>query len=81
MLALSLLALRLFIAACPDDVVADIEQQILEGRSVFDEDLRNGERIATMVSRRFDHDDATPAHHVVDSEPVSPPAEQTGVGA
>ena len=55
MLALSLLALRLFIAACPDDVVADVEQQILEGRSVFDEDLRNGERIATMVARRFEH--------------------------
>src|ERR1700726_707387 len=44
MLALSLLAIRLFIAACPDDVVADVQQQILEGRSIFDEDLRSGER-------------------------------------
>ena len=30
MLALSLLAMRLFIAACPDDIVADVQQQILE---------------------------------------------------
>jgi uncharacterized membrane protein YkvA (DUF1232 family) len=53
MLALSMLALRLFIAACPDDVVADVQQQILEGRSVFDEDLRNGERIASAIAQRF----------------------------
>jgi uncharacterized membrane protein YkvA (DUF1232 family) len=80
MLALSLLALRLFIAACPDDVVTDIEQQILEGRSVFDEDLRGGARIATMIARRFDHN-AGASDQVVDREPASPPAEQTGVGA
>ena len=54
--ALSMLALRLFIAACPDDVVADVEQQILESRSVFDDDVRNGERIATMIAHRFQHD-------------------------
>ncbi len=81
MLALSLLALRLFIAACPDDVVADIEQQILEGRSVFDEDLRGGERIATMIARRFEHNDTAAGHQVYDSEPASPPAKQSGVGA
>jgi uncharacterized membrane protein YkvA (DUF1232 family) len=81
MLALSLLALRLFIAASPDDIVADIEQQILEGRSVFDEDLRNGERIATMVARRFDREGAGSTQQVYDSEPASPPAKQTGVGA
>jgi uncharacterized membrane protein YkvA (DUF1232 family) len=80
MLALSLLALRLFIAACPDDVVADIEQQILEGRSVFDEDLHGGERIATMIARRFDHN-GDGSDQVVDSAPASPPAKQTGVGA
>ena len=81
MLALSLLALRLFIAACPDDVVADVEQQILEGRSVFDEDLRNGEKITTLVARRFEHDDFSHGGQVFDSEPVSPPAKQSGVGA
>jgi uncharacterized membrane protein YkvA (DUF1232 family) len=81
MLALSLLALRLFIAACPDDVVSDVEQQILEGRSVFDEDLRNGERIATMLSRRFDHDEKSDGHQVYDAESAPPPAKHTGVGA
>ena len=53
MLALSLLALRLFIAACPDDAVEDVAQQILEGRSAFDEDVRNGERVATLIASRF----------------------------
>ena len=62
MLALSLLALRLFIAACPDEAVGDVQQQILEGRSVFDEDLRNGERIATAIGRRLHHDDGATDH-------------------
>src|SRR5450631_1908865 len=70
MLALTLLAMRLFIAACPDDVVADVQQQILEGRSVFDEDVHNGERIATALTRRFQRDmaSAPPAF----SEPATP---------
>jgi uncharacterized membrane protein YkvA (DUF1232 family) len=55
MLALSLLALRLFIAACPDDAVVDVQQQILEGRSTFDQDVHNGERIASAVARRIQH--------------------------
>lgn len=62
MLALSLLALRLFIAGCPDDVVADVEQQILEGTSVFHEDVRNGERIATAIASRLHHDDTAPQY-------------------
>ncbi len=76
MLALSILAIRLFIAACPDDVVADVQQQILEGRSRFDDDLRSGERIATAIASRFQHDDVeshhqqtTPAHTATDAEP------------
>ena len=82
MVALSLLALRLFIAACPDDVVSDVEQQILEGRSVFDEDLRSGERVATMISRRFDHDQTASHHQGHQHEPApQPAAEHTGVGA
>jgi uncharacterized membrane protein YkvA (DUF1232 family) len=82
MVALSLLAVRLFIAACPDDVVIDVEQQILEGRSVFDEDLRNGERLATMISRRFNHGDASADQPVHSSRTASPSApEHTGVGA
>ena len=71
MLALTLLAIRLFIAACPDDVVADVQQQILEGRSVFDEDVHNGERIATALTRRFQHDDMASAPPAF-SEPATP---------
>jgi uncharacterized membrane protein YkvA (DUF1232 family) len=82
MVALSLLAVRLFIAACPDDVVIDVEQQILEGRSVFDEDLRSGERVATAIARRFDHADAGSGLPVHSSQTASPEAtEHTGVGA
>jgi uncharacterized membrane protein YkvA (DUF1232 family) len=83
MLALSLLALRLFIAACPDDAVVDVQQQILEGRSVFDEDLHKGERIATAIARRFQHNDVTSDLRPEFSEPASPQAAEqvTGVGA
>jgi uncharacterized membrane protein YkvA (DUF1232 family) len=73
MLALSLLALRLFIAASPDDVVIDVQQQILEGRSVFDDDLRNGERIAGLIARRFQHDEVASHHQMVHGEPSPPP--------
>jgi uncharacterized membrane protein YkvA (DUF1232 family) len=82
-LALSMLAIRLFIAACPDDVVTDVQQQILEGRSRFDEDLRNGERIATAIARRFQHDDWE-SHNAAELEHTAhdAPAEHTtGVGA
>ena len=83
MLALSLLALRLFIAACPDDVVIDVQQQILEGRSVFDEDLHHGERIATAIARRFQRDEVVSHHQTEFSEPVSPRGAEpvTGVSA
>jgi uncharacterized membrane protein YkvA (DUF1232 family) len=85
MLALSMLALRLFIAACPDDVVSDLQQQILEGNSVFDGDLRNGERIATAIARRFKHDDGVAVEHQTaldEQTPASVAGERvTGVGA
>ena len=63
-LGMTLISVRLFIAACPDDVIIDLEQQIIEQRSVFDEDVRRGERIATLISRKFQHD---PEHDVVGS--------------
>lgn len=63
MLALSLLALRLFIAAAPADVVADCELAILEQRSSFDEDVRRGERLATALARRFRHESGDLAPH------------------
>jgi uncharacterized membrane protein YkvA (DUF1232 family) len=85
MLALSMLALRLFIAACPDDVVSDLQQQILEGNSVFDEDLRNGERFATAIARRFKHDDGVAVEHqtALDERTTASVADErvTGVGA
>ena len=84
MLALSMLALRLFIAACPDNVVSDVQQQILEGISVFDEDLRNGERIATAIASRFHHGDGATDHQTeLDRRAVSPDAGErvSGVGA
>ncbi|HEY7927998.1 MAG TPA: hypothetical protein VIG86_11355 [Candidatus Dormibacteraeota bacterium] len=85
MLALSLLAMRLFIVACPDDVVADVQQQILEGSSVFDEDLRSGERIATAIARRFTGEDDVAVEHqprLDQRTPASLADERvTGVGA
>jgi uncharacterized membrane protein YkvA (DUF1232 family) len=84
MLALSMLALRLFIAACPDNVVADVQQQILEGISVFDEDLRNGERIATAIASRFRHDDGGIDHQTELDQRAVPPdhgERVSGVGA
>ena len=56
-LALSLLAVRLFIAACPRYVVEEQEQLIVERRSRFDEDVRNGERVAVMLYRRVRGDE------------------------
>ena len=50
--ALTALSTRLFIAACPKWVVSDQEQQILERRSRFDEDVRRGERVAVMLYNR-----------------------------
>lgn len=82
-LALSLLAIRLFIAACPDEVVADVELQIAEGRSVFDVDLQNGERVARWIAGRFKHDEppawqdsaegsATQTHALTAAAPARP---------
>jgi len=56
-IALTLFALKLFIAACPSYIVNDQKQLLLEQRSVFDEDVRKGERIALMLYRRFRHPD------------------------
>lgn len=75
-IAVSLLALRLFIAVCPDEVVVELEQQIIEQRSRFDLDVRNGERVATAIYNRFRGD------HTIDvnAEPV-PSRPERGVQA
>ncbi len=56
-LALSLLATRAFIAACPRHVVAEQEELITQRRSRFDDDVRSGERIAMMIYRRLRPDE------------------------
>lgn len=55
--ALTLLAVRLFIAACPRYVVAEQERLIMEHHSRFDEDVRRGEHIALMIYRRLRPED------------------------
>ena len=40
--ALTVLAVRVFVEKAPKDVVAEHEEQIALGTSVFDQDLRNG---------------------------------------
>lgn len=55
-IAVTLLALKLFIAACPDEVVVDNEQLIIEQRSRFDEDVRKGERVALAIYRTLRHE-------------------------
>jgi len=56
-IALSLLAVRLFIAACPRYIVEEQEQLIVERRSRFDEDVRKGERVAMLLYQRLHRDD------------------------
>ena len=59
-LAITLLALRIFIATAPDHVVEEHRQLLLEERSVFDHDLRSGEgrlvQFTDTLTRRFRHD-------------------------
>ena len=52
-LALTLLSVRLFIAACPRYVIEEQERLIIQRRRRFDEDVRRGERIAIMIYHRL----------------------------
>lgn len=52
-LALSLVAVRLFVAACPREVVESVQTEIAEGRSVFDGDVARGERLAIALAGRL----------------------------
>src|ERR1700758_5123546 len=52
-LALSLIASRLFIGAAPDYVVAENEALIKRRESRFDRDVEAGRRIAVALSRRL----------------------------
>ena len=51
-LAVAMVALRVFIAVCPPEVVAEQERLIAERRSRFDDDVRAGERVALFIWRR-----------------------------
>jgi uncharacterized membrane protein YkvA (DUF1232 family) len=52
-LAVTMVALRVFIAVCPAEVVTEQEQLIAEHRSRFDDDVRAGERVALFIWRRL----------------------------
>jgi uncharacterized membrane protein YkvA (DUF1232 family) len=52
-LALTMVALRVFIAVCPPEAVTEQERLIAEGRSRFDDDVRAGERMALFIWRRL----------------------------
>jgi uncharacterized membrane protein YkvA (DUF1232 family) len=52
-IALTLVATRLFIAAAPSDVVEECERQIRERNSRFDMDVARGQRLAVALSHRF----------------------------
>lgn len=55
-LALSLVALRLFISSAPREAVEEQEQLIKERRSRFDLDVDRGQRLAVALSHRFGWD-------------------------
>lgn len=61
-LALSLIAVRLFVAACPREVVESVQTEIAEGRSIFDSDVARGERLATALAGRLRRDEAAGEH-------------------
>ena len=49
-LAITLLALRVFIATTPEDIVDEHRRLLVDERSVFDLDLRAGERHAARIT-------------------------------
>jgi uncharacterized membrane protein YkvA (DUF1232 family) len=67
-LALSLLATRLFIGAAPAEVVAEQELLIRQRRSRFDHDVESGRRFAVALSRRL------PVEQAPDPDEPTPPA-------
>jgi uncharacterized membrane protein YkvA (DUF1232 family) len=52
-LAIAMVALRVFIAVCPPEVVAEQERLIAERQSRFDDDVRAGERLAMVIWRKL----------------------------
>jgi len=56
-LALTLVATKLFIGSAPREVVEEQERLIKERRSRFDMDVARGERVAVALARRFRRED------------------------
>ncbi len=52
MLALGILAVKVFVDACPDELVAEHERALKEGESIFDEDLRGAFGGARQTAER-----------------------------
>lgn len=55
-LALTLVATRLFISTAPGEVVEEQEQLIKDRASRFDADVARGQRLAVALARRFGHE-------------------------
>ncbi len=79
-LAMTMLALRVFIALCPAEVVAEQERLIAERQSRFDRDVRAGEGLAMVIWRRLrpEPEPAGDADHTIelDTETEKSGAEQ-----
>jgi uncharacterized membrane protein YkvA (DUF1232 family) len=75
-LALGLLASRLFIGAAPDAVVAEHEAAIRRRESRFDRDVESGRRVAVALSRRLpiEREPSQPHASPTVSEPGLPSA-------
>jgi len=59
-LALTLVATKLFVSTAPSQVVEEHERLIKERRSRFDSDVARGEKLAVALSRRLRREDPTP---------------------
>ncbi len=53
LVAVTMVALRVFIALCPPEVVAEQERLIAVRQSRFDDDVRAGERVALFIWHRM----------------------------
>jgi uncharacterized membrane protein YkvA (DUF1232 family) len=55
-LALTLMATKLFISTAPREAVEEQERLLKERSSRFDQDVARGERVAVALARRFRHE-------------------------
>ncbi|TMC50735.1 MAG: hypothetical protein E6J14_04025 [Chloroflexi bacterium] len=68
-LALTLLAARLFVATAPAPVVAEHDEAIRQHRSRFDGDVARGQRLAVALAARLHGGDTTPPPDVPSRQP------------